>query len=208
VVGAASATIAAPADSNPTAAFTGHLPTFIADVTLLAIALGAISANVINIYSGAMSFLALGIRLPLSLRRAIVAFGFGIVGFFLALSGLNDAGAKYENFLLIISYWIGPWLAVYFMDWYLRRGHRVDGFLFDRKHNPWGGAAAMAIGMAVSIVLFSNQTKYVGPLPDHFHSLGDITFEVGFVVSALLYAVFYRLQHDRTEEALVIPAVP
>jgi purine-cytosine permease-like protein len=205
VVGAASATIAAPGINNPTAAFTSHLPTFIADVTLLAIALGAISANVINIYSGAMSFLALGIRLPLSLRRAIVAFGFGIVGFVLALSGLNDAGQKYENFLLIISYWIGPWLAVYLTDWYLRRGKRVDGFLFDRRHNPWGGAAAMAIGMAVSIVLFSNQTKYVGPLPKEFPSLGDITFEVGFVVSALLYVLFFRLQRDRAEEAMVIP---
>jgi purine-cytosine permease-like protein len=135
-----------------------------------------------------------------------VAFGFGIIGFVLALSGLNDAGQKYESFLLIISYWIGPWLAVYFTDWYLRRGRRVDGFLFDRRHNPWGGAAAMAIGMAVSIVLFSNQTKYVGPLPKEFPSLGDITFEVGFVVSALLYVLFFRLQRDRAqEEALVIP---
>jgi NCS1 family nucleobase:cation symporter-1 len=205
LVGAASATIAAPGITNPTAAFTSHLPTFIADVTLLAIALGAISANVINIYSGAMSFLALGIRLPLSLRRAIVAFGFGVVGFLLALSGLHDAGQKYESFLLIISYWIGPWLAVYLTDWYLRRGKRVDGFLFDRRHNPWGGAAAMAIGMAVSIVLFSNQSKYVGPLPKEFPSLGDITFEVGFVVSALLYLLFFRLQRDRAEEALVVP---
>src|SRR5918912_4065173 len=82
-VGAASATIAASNEDNPTAAFTSHLPTVIAGITLLAIALGAISANVINIYSGAMSFLALGVRLPLRLRRAIVAFGFGGIGFLL-----------------------------------------------------------------------------------------------------------------------------
>src|SRR5436305_3394180 len=80
--GAASATIASTSD-NPTAAFTGHLPTVVADLTLLAIAIGAVSANVLNIYSGAMSFLALGIRLPLALRRAIVAGVFGVVGFFL-----------------------------------------------------------------------------------------------------------------------------
>jgi NCS1 nucleoside transporter family len=205
VVGAASATIAAPGIDNPTEAFTSHLPTWIADVTLLAIALGAISANVLNIYSGAMSFLALGIRLPLYLRRAIVAFVFGVIGFFVALSGLHDAGHKYESFLLIISYWIAPWLAVYLVDWYLRRGNRVDGFLFDRRHNPWGGAAAMAIGMAVSIWLFSNQEQYVGPIPKAHPAFGDSTFEVGFVLAGLLYLLFFRLQRDRKSEALVIP---
>ena len=98
----------------------------LADVTLLAIALGAICANALNVYSGSMSFLALGIRLPLSLRRAIVALVFGVVGFFVALSGLHDAGTKYTNFLLVISYWIGPWLGVFFADQLLRRGLELD----------------------------------------------------------------------------------
>jgi NCS1 nucleoside transporter family len=205
VAGAASATIAGGPSDNPTAAFTGHLPTAVADLTLLAIAIGAISANVLNIYSGALSFLALGIRLPLNLRRAIVAIVFGVIGFFLAWSGLHDAGSKYENFLLVISYWIGPWLGVYFMDWYLRRGRRVDGFLFDRKHNPWGGVLAMAVGMALSIYLFSNQPQYVGPVPKAHPAFGDITFEVGFVLAALLYALFFRLRRGRESERLVIP---
>ena len=100
---------------------TGLLATPLADLTLLAIALGAVSANVLNIYSGALSFTAIGIKLPLSLRRAIVALGFGTIGFFLAWSGLHNAGSKYENFLLIIAYWIAPWLAVYFCDMLLRR---------------------------------------------------------------------------------------
>jgi NCS1 family nucleobase:cation symporter-1 len=187
--GAASVTIAGGSTDNPTATFTDHLPTLVADLTLLAIAIGAVSANVINIYSGAMSFLALGIRLPLGLRRAIVALVFGVIGFFLAWSGLDDAGQKYENFLLVISYWIGPWLGVYLTDWWLRRGRRVDRLLFDRRHNPWAGVVAMAIGMAVSIYLFSNQSEYVGVVPAHWKSFGDITFEVGFVVAALLYWV-------------------
>ncbi len=194
IVGAAAATITSvdKFGANPTAGFTSHLPTWMADVTLLAIALGAICANALNVYSGSMSFLALGIKLPLALRRAIVAGVFGVVGFFVALSGLHDAGTKYNNFLLVIAYWIGPWLGVFFADQLLRRGKRVDGFLFDRKHNPWAGFAAMAIAIAVSIYLFANQTDYVG-----------------FVLAALLYALFFRLQGDRNlEEALVIPDEP
>jgi NCS1 nucleoside transporter family len=187
IAGAASVTIAGAGGDNVTANFTNHLPTLVADLTLLAIAIGAVSANVINIYSGAMSFLALGIRLPLALRRAIVALVFGVIGFFLAWSGLTDAGQKYENFLLVISYWIGPWLGVYLTDWWLRRGRRVDRLLFDRRHNPWAGVVAMAVGMAVSIPLFSNQSEYVGVVPKHWGSFGDITFEVGFAVAALIY---------------------
>jgi NCS1 family nucleobase:cation symporter-1 len=208
IVGAAAATITSLAKygSNPTAGFTSHLPTWIADITLLAIALGAICANALNVYSGSMSFLALGVRLPLALRRAIVAVVFGVAGFFVALSGLSDAGTKYNNFLLVIAYWIGPWLGVFFADQYLRRGKRVDGFLFDRKHNPWAGFAAMAIAIAVSIYLFANQTDYIGVVPKHNPAFGDITFEVGFVLAALLYALFFKLQGEgRLQEALVIP---
>jgi nucleobase:cation symporter-1, NCS1 family len=206
IVGAASVTIAGPAIDNPTAAFTSHLPSAVAKLTLLAIAIGAISANIINIYSGAMSFLALGIRLPLRLRRAIVALVSGVVGFLVAWWALDNPGNKYEDFLLIIAYWIGPWLGVYLTDWFLRRGRQVSGFIFDRGHNPWGGFVAMAVGTALSIWLFSNQTEYHGVLATKYPSLGDLAFEVGFVVSAVLYAVFFMLErrNEPSDEVLVV----
>ena len=211
LVGAAAATItsAGKFEANPTAGFTSHLPTGVADVTLLAIALGAVCANALNIYSGSMSFLALGIKLPMTLRRAIVALAFGVAGFFLALSGLHDVGAKYNNFLLVIAYWIGPWLGVIFTDQFLRRGKRVDGLLFDHKHRPWAGFVAMAIATVVSIIFFANQTEYVGVVPKHIAGFGDIAFEVGFVLAALLYALFFKVQGEaRVEEVLHIPDEP
>ncbi len=194
-VGAASMTIGGAAlEGSPTSQFTAHLPGWLADLTLLCIAVGAVCANAINIYSGSMSFLALGVRMPLALRRAIVALGFGAVGFVLALTSLDDAGARYENFLLIIAYWIGPWLGVVLTDRLLRRGQPVGGLLFDRRHNPMAGWVAMAVGMVVSISLFSNQAKYVAPLPKAHPALGDLTFEVGFVLAALVYATLVRLR--------------
>jgi NCS1 nucleoside transporter family len=210
IVGAASATLATTSKGSPTDQFVSHLPTFLANLTLLAIVIGAIGANAINVYSGSMSFLALGIELPLSLRRAIVAAVFGTAGFFLAWSGLHDEGQKYENFLLIISYWIGPWLGVVLVDQVLRRGHLVSGFLFDRKHNPLAGFLAMAIGMAISIPLFANQPpRYTGWVPKHHPKFGDITFEVGFVVAAAAYLLIFLLEQSRRpdkEEILVLPS--
>jgi NCS1 family nucleobase:cation symporter-1 len=192
IAGAASATAASAGASlgDPTGTFTGHLPTALADLTLLAIALGAVCANVLNIYSGAMSFVALGIRLPLTLRRAIVAVVFGLIGFVVAITGLHDAGEKYTNFLLIIAYWIAPWLAVVFCDQFLRRGQGVretEPLLFDRRYANWAGPLAMAIGMGLSIWLFSNQTEYIGLVPAHVPSVGDITFEAGFLITAMVY---------------------
>jgi NCS1 family nucleobase:cation symporter-1 len=190
--------------SNGASQLTSLMPTAVADLVLLAIAVGAVSANAINIYSGTMSFLALGFRLSLTLRRAIVALAFGAIGFVLAWSSLDDQ-SKYENFLLVIAYWIGPWLGVVFTDWYLRRRHRVDGFLFDTRHNPYAGWVSMLVAGAVSILLFSNQQKFVGFVARQNASFGDLAFEVGFVLAAALYAVFFSMQRDRTDEALVVP---
>jgi NCS1 family nucleobase:cation symporter-1 len=205
IAGAASATVTSvgAALGDPTGAFTGHLPTVLADLTLLAIALGAVAANVLNIYSGALSFVAMGIRLPLSLRRAIVAVVFGVIGFIVALTGLHDAGEKYTNFLLIIAYWIAPWLAVVFCDQFLRRRQpltEIEPMLFDRRHTNWAGPVAMIAGMVLSIWLFSNQTEYVGLVPKHIAAVGDITFEVGFVITAVIYLAWHAIT-DRQRRA-------
>jgi NCS1 nucleoside transporter family len=200
VVGAASVTAGGTSQDNPTGAFVGQLPHVLADLTLLAIALGAISANVLNVYSGAMSFLTVGIRLPLTLRRALVAVVFGVIGFFVAWSGLSDAGTKYTNFLLLIAYWIGPGLGVFFADQLLRRGRRVDELLYAKWHQSWAGPIAMLVGIGVSVWLFSNQTEYTGVVPSHVSAVGDITFLVGFLLAGLLYAGLRPLLSRRRAE--------
>jgi NCS1 nucleoside transporter family len=194
VVGAASVTIGGDALGQPTSAFTGHLPGFVAQLTLVAIALGAVSANALNVYSGAMSLLTMGVRLPLTLRRAIMALACGVAGFFVALSGLSDAGHKYESFLLVVSYWIGPWLAVVLVDWYLRRGQDVRPYLFDRAHVNLAGPIAMVAGVVLSVWLFSNQELYVGLVAARVPAVGDIAFEAGFLISAAVYVALKPLR--------------
>ena len=60
------------------------------------------------------------------------------------------------------------------------------------KYTNWAGPVSMLIGMGVSIWLFSNQTEYVGWVPKHHPAVGDLTFEVGFVVTALIYLTWHR----------------
>ena len=192
VVGAASVTIGPALSKNPTEAFTGELSSPIAKATLLAIAIGAIAANSINIYSGAMAFVTIGIKLPAHVARALVTVFFGVAGFAVALWALPDAAQSYEAFLLIIAYWIGPWLGVVFADQYLRRNQRIAGYLYDRSYANWPGLASFAIGIVVSVLLFSNQVKFVGLVARAVPQLGDVTFFVGFLIAGGAYLLVCR----------------
>jgi NCS1 family nucleobase:cation symporter-1 len=157
---------------------------------------------VLNIYSGSLSFMALGIKLPTELARAIVAVVLGLIGFGVA-SHYIDNPSVYENFLLIIAYWIGPWLAVVFIDRWMRRGATDTAAVAqDTKFQNWAGPIAMAIGAGVSIWLFANQyPKYVGPIPTNHPSWGDFTFEAGFVLTAVVYVVLRLLIKPRSTAA-------
>jgi nucleobase:cation symporter-1, NCS1 family len=192
VVGAASVTIGAATSDNPTEAFTSELASPLAKATLLAIAIGAVAANSINIYSGAMAFVTLGIKLPHHIARALVTVFFGVAGFLVAWWALPDAASSYEAFLLIIAYWIGPWLGVMFADQYVRQRQTVAGFLYDRSYANWNGLLSFVIGLVVSVALFSNQEKFVGWVAKAYPQLGDITFFVGFLLSGVAYLVLCR----------------
>jgi NCS1 family nucleobase:cation symporter-1 len=196
IVGAASATLVAPKGATLTGAFIHPLPDWLGKLTLLAIAIGGIAANALNVYSGTLSFVALGIKLPAAARRATVALVFGVVGTAFAWSGLSDSGEKYENFLLVISYWIGPWLAVVFLDRWFRRGESTESvaaLLTDRRFSYWAGPIAMAVGTGLGVWLFSNQTDYTGVVPKHVPALGDIAFFAGAVIAGVLYLALRQI---------------
>src|SRR5438105_11734546 len=192
----------------PTAQLQRAMPDFVYYLTLLCIAIGAVAANAIHIYSGTMSLVSLGIRemgLTLRQRRAVLAIVAGVIGYAggLIFQAQVAPGGKYTDFLLLISYWIAPWLAVVLVDYWMHRGDYGDERVFyDTKHFRWQGFVAMAIGLIVSIGLFSNNALYLGPIPKANAQVGDITFIVGFALSGVLYYVFCLIQPSRTEAAV------
>jgi nucleobase:cation symporter-1, NCS1 family len=189
IAGAGLATVAGtswgPTDV-PTDQFVKPLPEALGLIATVAIALGAVAANVLNLYSAAMSFLTLGIRLTLRRRRAIVAVVFGAVGFCVGLTGNAAPGGKYEAFLFFNTYWIVPFIAVLLTDWALRHGRYREAGFFDRRHRPWKGLLAMGAGIVASFP-FWNQTLFVGVVPSNAPQFGDISFLVGFVVTVAVY---------------------
>jgi NCS1 family nucleobase:cation symporter-1 len=51
----------------------------------------------------------------------------------------------------------------------------------------------MLVGIVLSVWLFANQVKYTGVIPKHHPAFGDIAFEVGFVISGVVYFVLYKV---------------
>jgi nucleobase:cation symporter-1, NCS1 family len=189
VAGAGLATVAGtswgPTDV-PTSQFVKPLPEVLGIIATVAIAVGAIAANVLNLYSAAMSFLTLGIRLTLRRRRAIVAVLFGAVGYAVGLTGNAAPGSKYEAFLFFNTYWIVPFITVVLVDYALRHGRYAQRVFFDTAHRGWKALAAMVAGIVASFP-FWNQSLFVGVVPSNVPAFGDISFIVGFVVTGVVY---------------------
>ena len=182
--------------ANPTAAFTAQFQPFFGGIVLLAIVLGSVSANILNVYSGAMSFLAMGFKFGFKTRRAIMVALAGLVGGFISYLGVinGDVAHQLDAFLLVVSYWVSPWIAVVLTERILSKGNNAGARALAPK-NSWAGATAFVIATVFSIWGFASQVLYTGPLAKALN-LGDLTAIVGFVVASLLFVVFSQLDKN------------
>jgi nucleobase:cation symporter-1, NCS1 family len=177
---------------DPAASYTSLMPGWLGHLTLIAIVLGTLSANSVNLYSSALSFAAMGVKLPGVLHRfsrATIVVVTAVLSMTIGMLVMRDT-SDFGNFLLVSAYWTGPWLGVVLADRLFWRypGDQV-ALLTDRHHRNLAGPIAMVVATAVSITLFSNQTAFVGLLPRAYPGLGDLTFEVGIGLAFVLYRV-------------------
>jgi len=161
----------------------------IGGLAMVAIFFGTVAVNSMNDYTGSLSLLAAGVRIWRPLSAGIV----GVLSFGATLYlYYGNFQSTFENYLLLITYWIGPWAAIVLVDWRLRGGRFDARRVADFARLPSGrnGLIALVVGFVVSIPFF-NQTLYVGPAAN---ALGgaDVTYVVGFVVAGLLYWALER----------------
>ncbi|MDA8346161.1 MAG: cytosine permease [Thermaerobacter sp.] len=140
--------------------------------------LGTVTANVLNIYTGATSLLTLDVRMS----RGVATIVVGVLGAVFAYLGERGFSGYYENFLLLLSYWVAPWLGVVLVDTMRQSGSQERGVA--------PGVYAFLVGVVASIP-FMSQTLYEGPVA---RALGgaDLAYYIGFAVAALVYAVSLR----------------
>lgn len=148
---------------------------------LLTIVLGTLTANCLNLYSGALSALAAGIRVP----RWLAAVAIGAIGGALALLGSQpqQTAVIYTNFLLLLATWAAPWTGVVIAEWWKTRSHPADpARAFALRPLVRDGCLAWIVGILASIP-FLDQVWFAGWVARANPQLGDISYEVGMLAA-------------------------
>ncbi|WP_197514696.1 cytosine permease, partial [Mycobacterium sp. 852013-50091_SCH5140682] len=171
-----------------------------------------LSIMAINLY-GAMLTGASAVdgfkQLKPSVRGRIIGIlVIAIVVYTIALIIPENYLSSFNNFVLMMLYFLIPWTAVNLVDFYfVRRGHYAIADIF--KPNgvygrwSWRGLVAYAVGFA-AMIPFITTTFYEGPAAKAIGG-GDISFAVGLVVSGVSYWLLSR-NLDRSAEVAAMAA--
>jgi len=157
------------------------------DFTLLAIVLGAIAADALNLYTNSLSALVLYKKAG-RVQTVLLA---GVVGFVLALAGSSNFGTFYQNFLLTLDYWITPWIGVMLGAFFVKK---VTSGVEGAPPFIKTGLGAYLIGLVISVP-FMNLTSYgvgyVGPIANLIGG-ADVSYFVAALAAFTAYALIAR----------------
>jgi nucleobase:cation symporter-1, NCS1 family len=162
---------------------------WVAKLVLVAVVLGTLTANCMNLYSGALAAL---VAFDVHVRRALAALAVGVLGALLATGGAvwSDMASYYTNFLLLLSYWASPWAGVVLVDLWTRGSAPAD----PQRVPRWrAGFAAWIVGLVASAP-FWNQAWFAGPIAHAYPQLGDLSYYVGFLVAGGAMLVLLRIE--------------
>jgi NCS1 family nucleobase:cation symporter-1 len=109
-----------------------------------------------------------------------------VIAYIVALLIPDNYLTSFNNFVLLMLYFLIPWIAVNLVDFYfVRRGHYAITEIFNPNgiygRWSWRGLVAYVVGFA-SMIPFLSTTFYVGPAAEAMNG-ADISFIVGLVVS-------------------------
>jgi NCS1 family nucleobase:cation symporter-1 len=166
--------------------------------------------NSIDLYSSGLTLQAI---IPKIKRWQCVlldtAVAGGITAFTVFSSGFNTFVTDFVLFMLI---WIAPWVAIYLVDYFLRRGRYDSRALLDPRPGIYfranglngPGLIAMAVGMAASASFLDAYPAWTSPLTN---ASGGADFSV--FMGALFGGTIYWILSRRSvpAEAAVTPTL-
>lgn len=178
-------------------------------ITVLVAVLALISIMGVNAYgamlTGATAIDAFKRVRPTRRLRIIGVTIVGIATLIIALVIPDDYIGSFNDFVILMLYFLVPWTAVNLMDFYLiRRGRyktpelvKPDGYY---GYWAWRGTVSYGIGFIAMIPFFSTNF-YTGPVARALDG-ADFSFAIGLVVSGGLYLIFAKLAGNLTNGAV------
>ncbi len=159
-------------------------------LALVIIALASIGSGVMNDYSGSLALQTIGVRVRRPVSAVIVTvLAFGLI---LWLHGA-DTATRFQDVLLLVSYWIPAFVAIVVVDWLLRIGGRASINPAAETTDRRDAAAAVIVFVIAyaAAIPFMNTSLIEGPVARAWHG-ADIAYFVNLLVAAVLYGG-YRL---------------
>lgn len=178
---------------SPSNLFTAWIPEWFRPLLIIAIVVGTISPNVLNIYSASLSALTSGFKLK-QYQAAIVT---GLVGLLMAIFGYKDFYKHYELLLFFLGYTIVPRIPVMIIGHFWPRRSRWSGVEVGHF-----GFVAWILGILCSVPFWNQYPLFVGPFANAYPQCGDISFLVGAVVTAIAYLAMTAPQHAQANETI------
>ncbi|MGY1814027.1 purine-cytosine permease family protein [Blastococcus sp. SYSU D00820] len=139
--------------------------------------------------------------------RAVGVLAVAAVAYLAILVLPEDYLSSFNNFLLLLLYFLVPWTAVNLVDFYFVRHSAYaigeimapDGGVYGR----WGGAGLISyfLGLLAMVPFFST-TLYTGPVAEALQG-ADISFLIGLPVAGACYFWLTKGQDRSAEQALV-----
>ena len=211
ILGAAVATGVPQASSitSLTAAFPGW---FIVPYLIVAI-VQLFAINTINLYSSGVTLQSL---IPGLHRLQCVAIDTVFCGAFAAYAVFSSRFfSLLTDFLLFIIVWLGPWCAIYLVDWLLRRGRYDTGGLLNERGGRyfrnggvhWPAIIAQAVGMVAAALWLNAYSPYVSPLSSRIGN-SDFSVFMGLFFGGSVYWLLARRSVRAEGEATPDSAMP
>ncbi len=191
ILGAGVATIT-PKANDLISGLPGILPGWFLIPYLLIFIVQTFATNTVDLYTSGLSLQAIGIRIRRWIAVILDLAITGAVTFAVIFSGRFNQ--LLSDFLLLQLLWLAPWVSIYLIDWWLRRGeYSSTSLLAERgKGTYWRnggfhipGVVALTVGI-VAAASWVNLSVYVGPLSSRTHG-ADFSVFTGIVVAGLVY---------------------
>lgn len=167
---------------------------------LLVVGLSTVSNNIPNDYTGGLSVQAAGIHV----HRWIVTLIGGILSALGAILFLQNFASKLEEFLTMLSYWVGAWFVLVAYD-YVKRAGRYDPA-------RWDDPAALPSGIEATIAFVAALiAAWIGMFPGadvSWNKLGQgligthVGVDFGFILAIVTALVIRALLDVATPRSM------
>ncbi len=181
--------------ANPIAVIGSALPTWMAVPYLITAVGGLVVAADLDIYSSGLNLLSIGVRLE-RYKTVLIDGVLMIIGaVYVMLIAQNFLG-PFESFLQLLADGLTAWSAVFLVDM-LRRRRYDPVALADTGSGShyfylggfnWAGMVSWLAGLLAGLA-FTSSPFFNGPFARGIFASSSLGFLIGFIVSAVLYAV-------------------